>query len=498
MAKHTAVIDLGSNSIRMVIFTKTSRFGFFISKEYKQKIRLAKNCYQDTKELDAANMQEALKALRFFKEMAKKHSCSKILAVGTSALRQIQNSGEFIALIRKECKIDIKCISGPMEGYLGGIAALNLLSPIKNATTIDVGGGSCELCLIKDGLVADCISLELGTVRLKELFGKKKKSLEEHIKKIIQQSIPPKYKNEHIIAIGGSLRAISNSIMKKNSYPFYSIHNFTYKFSQEKNHIHKILSSSSQSLTHFSIKKDRFDTIKEGCMIFLELIRNLKAKYIITSGVGVREGVYLNDMLNKKLHPSKGLKSEQIPSYTPRFTKGFNPSFKALQDRFSLNKSSVSKLCSKLFDILNTEGKLLYKEELILAAKLVYVGEKLSYYYANEHAFYFTINSLAFGYTHEQKVLIAMLLKLNGKKVNDYLIDPFKKLLCGYIHLSTLNFILFVCKQLDDYNDSEVEFVFEDSRLYILKNSEFHSCESDFKKIARPVFVKKVSLIEKP
>lgn len=496
MAKKTAVIDLGSNSIRMVIFHKTSRYGFFVSGEYKQKIRLAKNCYFEEKKLAQTEMQAALKALKYFMKMAKMHKCKKILAVGTSALRDIANQKEFINLVKHECGLAIKCISGPMEGYLGGIAALNLLSGIKDATTIDVGGGSSELCLIKNGLVVNSISLELGTVRLKELFKNKKntKALEEYIKKIVN-SIPDEFKNEQIIAIGGSLRAISNSIMKKNSYPFRSIHNYIYKFSQEKRHIMKILNSTSSNLTSFSIKKDRFDTIKEGCLIFLELVLKLEAKSVVTSGVGVREGVYLNDILNKKNSLKKGLKSKDLPPFTPKFPKNFNPSLKSLQDRFAPKDTRVVKLSKDLFDALNIEGKLFYKNELIAAAKLAYIGESLNYYFANEHAFYFAINSLAFGFSHEEKILIAMLLKLNGKKINDYLLDPFKKLLCSHLNLSALNFILATAKLLAQNEDANLSFTLIKTELYIYKDGSFQSEVEDFKKIARPVFLKKIKLI---
>lgn len=496
MAKKTAVIDLGSNSIRMVIFEKTSRFAFYISNEYKQKIRLANNCYSDDKELDISSMQKALKALAYLKSMAKKHKCKKILIVGTSALREISNQKEFINFVKSNIALNIKCISGPMEGYLGGIAALNLLANIKDATTIDVGGGSSELCLIKDAKVVKCMSLELGTVRLKELFANKKsKNLQEYVKEIIAK-IPDDFKNENIIAIGGSLRAISNSIMKKNSYPFKSIHNYSYHFSQEKRHILKILNSSNQNLSAFSIKKDRFDTIKEGCLIFLELVAKLDGKKIITSGVGVREGVYLNDILNKSKLCKIGIKSASIPQYTPHFPPNFNPSLKSLQDRFSPEKNKVPLLASKIYDALNTEDKLKYKSELLNAAKLVRIGEKLNYYFANEHAFYFAMSSLAFGFSHEEKILIAILLKLNGKKVNDYLIEPYKKMLCGYFMLSTLNFILAVSRVLANNEDYELSFAFERGVLLVYKNSAFQSEALEFKKIARPIFVKKVVLVE--
>ncbi|EOX8335284.1 Ppx/GppA phosphatase family protein, partial [Campylobacter coli] len=319
MAKKTAVVDLGSNSIRMVVFEKTSRYSFYTTCEYKRKVRLGENAYNNGKILQEDSMQRAENALAFFKQCALKHKCKKIFIIGTSALRDAPNSKDFIKRIKDKLNLNIRCIDGKNESYLGGLATLNLLSPFKDGTTLDIGGGSSELCLIKNNKIISCISLDLGTVRLKELFYDKGKAdaLDDFIKPILEQ-IPSEFCNQNLIAIGGSLRAISNSIMQKNSYPLKNIHDFRYMLEDEKEHILKIFNSKADALINFGIKKDRFDTIKEGIFIFLKIAEKLKAKQIITSGVGIREGVYLQDLLR--------------PKHT--FPVNFNPSLKSLQDRF--------------------------------------------------------------------------------------------------------------------------------------------------------------------
>ena len=91
MAKKTAVIDLGSNSIRMIVFEKTSRYGFYTTCEYKRKVRLGENAYNNGKILQEEAMQRAQKALRFFKQCIFRHKCKKTLIIGTSALRDAPN-----------------------------------------------------------------------------------------------------------------------------------------------------------------------------------------------------------------------------------------------------------------------------------------------------------------------------------------------------------------------------------------------------------------------
>ena len=285
MAKKTAVVDLGSNSIRMVVFEKTSRYSFYTTCEYKRKVRLGENAYNNGKILQEDSMQRAENALAFFKQCALKHKCKKIFIIGTSALRDAPNSKDFIKRIKDKLNLNIRCIDGKNESYLGGLATLNLLSPFKDGTTLDIGGGSSELCLIKNNKIISCISLDLGTVRLKELFYDKGKAdaLDDFIKPILEQ-IPSEFCNQNLIAIGGSLRAISNSIMQKNSYPLKNIHDFRYMLEDEKEHILKIFNSKADALINFGIKKDRFDTIKEGIFIFLKIAEKLKPNKSLLAG----------------------------------------------------------------------------------------------------------------------------------------------------------------------------------------------------------------------
>ncbi len=477
MAKKTAIVDLGSNSIRMVIFEKTSRYGFYTNCEYKRKVRLGENAYNNGKILQEEAMQRAEDTLGFFKQCALKHKCRKILIIGTSALRDAPNSKEFIKRIKDKLSLNIRCIDGKSESYFGGLAALNLLSPFKDGTTLDIGGGSSELCLIKNNKIISCISLDIGTVRLKELFFNKTEKIDplnEFIAPILEQ-IPNEFCNQNLIAIGGSLRAISNSIMQKNSYPLKNLHDFRYMLDEERNHILKIFNSKADSLTNFGIKKDRFDTIKEGIFIFLKIAEKIKAKQIITSGVGIREGVYLQDLLRPKVS----------------FPPNFNPSVKSLQDRFlkENKKNKTPYFAIQIFNTLEILHKLNnnYKQILLNAAKLCHIGEYLNFYFANEHSSHFVLGGLNYGFSHREKALIISIIKLNGKKANLYNLEPYKQLLPNIHIISWLNFILYLAKTLST-NEDRVNFAFVKNTFYIYKeNKKLNLAKDDIKKIIKSV-----------
>lgn len=474
MSKRVAVIDLGSNSTRMAIFERTSRFGFYILAEYKIKLRLGEGAYEYGGVLQKEAIEKGVEAFREFKRLINRHKIRKVLCVGTSALRDAPNANEFINLIKKEFSISIKCIDGNTEAYLGGIAALNLLSEFDEATTIDIGGGSTELAHIIDGRVVETTSLNIGTVRLKELFYDKKDfaKLDSFTDEVISQ-IPKSFKCENIIAIGGSLRAISNAIMSSNFYPLKLVHNFQYSYDEYKDYILRISNSKTLDLNKFPIKKDRYDTIREGAFIFDKIVSYLESKIIFTSGAGVREGVFLRSILG----------------YNAKFPSNFNPSLKSLQDRFSLEtRPNIIKFAKEIFLALKPLHMLdnSYLKILKTACKLCDLGTSIGYYAKHQHASYLVLNGLNYGYKHEDKVLIAAIIKLHGKKELNREFAEIKELLPSDNIIIWLSFIVELSKILDEGATNELKFNFLNSTLQISGSKKCLILKEKVKKMSKP------------
>ncbi|MDL0087946.1 Ppx/GppA phosphatase family protein [Campylobacter gastrosuis] len=474
MAKRTAVIDIGSNSMRMVIFERTSRFAFFTLSEYKMRVRLGEGGYESGGKISQNAMQRAFLALREFSIIAKSYKCTKIFCVGTSALRDAPNSGDFISLVRSELGINLRVIDGKSEANYGAVAAKNLLCVPKQSVTIDIGGGSSELGLIKNGVVTDTISLDIGTVRLKELFfdNKKTQKVQNFIKETIKQ-IPSHFKCENVIAIGGSLRAISSAIMKKTLYPMPTLHGFCYKFDEQVKFIDDIAKAKIDDLENFFIKKDRFDTIREGALIFLGLCKFLGAKQIFTSGVGVREGVFLSDFLRPSL----------------KFPANFNPSLKSLQDRFVLiSNKNVAKNVRAIFHALKPLHALDdgYLYALDVASRVHNAGQDIGFYNDHINSAYIVQNALNFGFTHEQKALISAIISTNGKKViYDY--ERFKRLLPKQSVVRWLSFMLALARLLDINNNKlALKFQLEGQILRIFGAKELFMAKEEIKKLIPP------------
>ncbi len=414
MAKRTAVIDIGSNSARMVIFERTSRFAFHLIHEVKSRVRISENAYENEHNLQEVPIERAYQALKEFLLIIRQYKARKTLCIATSALRDAPNKQIFISRVHKELGLHIKIIDGKREAFLGGIAAANLLH-MDAGLCIDIGGGSTELALYDNKKVLHTCSLDLGTVRLKELFfdNGNIEGAKAYVRKALQ-TLPTTLKHENIIGIGGTLRALSKLIMDKEELFFKKLHGFSYPISSAQAYFDEILQSDEQGLRKLGIKKERLDVIQPGLLILTLLIEHIDAKQIISSGVGVREGLYLSDLLRK---------------HQDRFPHNYNPSVKSLLDRFIPESTQgLTSAARRLFDLtsprLNLEEK--YKESFVLAVKLSQVGKGVDFYDAHKHAYYILLNGLNYGFSHEETVLIATLVRFQRKKspstlhMNDY------------------------------------------------------------------------------
>lgn len=481
MAKITAVIDIGSNSARMVVFKKSSRYGFYLLREVKSRVRISENSYENGGNLQELAIDRAVCALKSFMSIAKSLKANKILAVATSAVRDAPNRAVFINRVRKEIGLNIKVVDGKKEAYLGAVAVVNLL-PIEDGLTVDIGGGSTELALIEKGRIKELYSLNIGTVRLKELFFDKRVTLNRAKEYVLKEldNLPSFLKSQNIIGIGGTLRALSKSIAKEQNHPIVSVHGFSYDIEPYLDMFSKLCASPVTKLKKFNIKEDRYDTIREGVLIFHSIIERVGARRVITGGVGVREGVYLVDLLRNSNH---------------LFPKNFNPSVRSLLDRFCISERSsrfIQKTAKELFfatfPLHRIDKK--YLEALSIAAKLVNIGVVLNYYNSNRHSAYFLLNALNYRITHENRAIISTLLRFSNNKLptNDDELNSLKPLLPDLNTLRWLSFILTVAKTLNiDESTPALRFELVGKEvLYIRSKSPLYLAKESIKKIEKP------------
>jgi exopolyphosphatase/guanosine-5'-triphosphate,3'-diphosphate pyrophosphatase len=270
--------------------------------------------------------------------------------------------------------------------------------------------------------------------------------------------------------------------MKLSLHHLYKLHSFTYEIDAFKAYLEDIPNSSAKTLKKFGLKKNRYDTIREGTLIFNEILSHIGADSVMSSAVGVREGVFLE----------QALKHENL-----KFPKDINPSITSILDRFKpyiqieSKKKNKLKIASDLYSELQVEinDNLQYSKELLWAIKLSTIGNTLTVYKSHQHAFYIAMQELNYGFTHEQILLVSLLLRMHGKELlHKPLFRSFESLLPPKNDLLWLSFIYTLTVFIyEASNSAKIDFTFTNSTLTITSDKPLYLAKEEIKTLEKPM-----------
>ena len=272
-----AIIDLGSNSVRMSIWDDRKRI--YNSRLF---VRLSEGLASDNL-LKEEPCNRTISALSEFSKKIAELSPDNLRVVATEALRRADNSKEFIARVKNETGLEIEILSGDDESYYDYLSAKDLISN-KNAFLLDVGGGSLELIKVKNGSLESHICLPLGAVVMTDLCSDDAKLLEEKIRYEFQKLSFFDGESYDIIGLGGSVRTFFTHV-KANAHGEILEKDEFYSFAED------IFSKDREYLKKIPAFHERFDVIKAGIIPFYVLFDMANSEKIILSNKGVREGI---------------------------------------------------------------------------------------------------------------------------------------------------------------------------------------------------------------
>lgn len=283
-----AVIDLGSNSIRMGIFEVTD--GRIVQPErFRRQVRISEGIAKDEC-LQEEPMKRTLEAVGEFKEILDKKGISKIKMVATEALRRAKNSNVFTDKVKEEYGIDVEIIGGMEEARYDVIAAAESTG-YQEFYMLDTGGGSLELAYVYGGEVIKACCLPLGSVVMTEKFRPDENGandLERHITYEFIKSEVVYKKNIPIVALGGSNKELSKIHMKKEA----EVDGYKMLVPDARRIYDSLKSVSLEERKSVEgLDKKRADTIVSGLCPLMVLSVLSDAKEITFSTGSVREGV---------------------------------------------------------------------------------------------------------------------------------------------------------------------------------------------------------------
>src|SRR4051794_4572377 len=226
MERRLAVIDCGSNSFRLVVFTYTDTW-WKRTDEIYEAVRVGEGL-EATGELQPEPMERALETLELYAHFCAATGIEEIRPVATSAIRDAANQAEFLRVARERSGLDVEVLPGPAEARYGYLAAVNSTT-LRDGVVLDLGGGSMQLTRVRDRLADDARSWALGAVRMTERFnpGKKKatRALREHIAAELA-SADWLGEDERLAAVGGTVRNLAAAAQLAAELPSYGIQGY--------------------------------------------------------------------------------------------------------------------------------------------------------------------------------------------------------------------------------------------------------------------------------
>ena len=294
-----AVVDIGSNSVRLVVYDGLRRSPYPI---FNEKILCGLGRGVATRgKLSEEGMTRAIAALKRFRTLAQQIGAKQVYALATAAAREAQNGEQFIAKAEKALGCHISVLSGKEEARY---AALGVMAGIPEADGIagDLGGGSLELIDVKDGKVRDGITLPLGPLRLIDLSGgsidKARQIIDEAFAKT---DILKKLKGRSFYAVGGTWRNLAKLHMAQSRYPLHVLH--CYRLSKQQamslSGLVSGLSATSLKDVH-EVSKSRTDTLPFGALVLERLLAHSQPSSVEVSVYGVREGLLYSKLPARK------------------------------------------------------------------------------------------------------------------------------------------------------------------------------------------------------
>ena len=289
-----AVLDVGSNSVRMVVFDGAARSPAYF---FNEKVMAGLGAgLSETGRLNPKGRERALSAIKRFAALAESMDALPLTAVATAAAREAEDGAEFQEEVLRETGVKLHVIDGAEEARLSAQGVL-LGWPGSYGLVCDIGGSSMELAVIADGKVGNRLTSPLGPLKLRDIKGKKQ--LKEHIKSIVK-GLHDQMGNEtgkRLFLVGGSWRAIARVDMERRGYPMTVLHEYRMTSRAISTTADYIGAANLDDLRgRCSISSDRMALVPIAVQVLREVVKTFKPKDITVSSYGIREGLLYQQM----------------------------------------------------------------------------------------------------------------------------------------------------------------------------------------------------------
>jgi exopolyphosphatase/guanosine-5'-triphosphate,3'-diphosphate pyrophosphatase len=412
-----AAIDIGTNSIHMIVVQVRPDLSFEVIDREKEMVRLGAGGL-DGRSLTPTAMTAALQTLAKFRRLADSHKVDKIVAAATSAIREADNGGDFIAEVDRKTHIRIRVISGTEEARLIHMAAVYGVHMAGSpAVVVDIGGGSIEVTLGTASHITHARSFKLGVIRLTERFvrtdplsERDERRLVKHINREIGGYLATlaDRRFDRVIGTSGTILSLGALALSEDGIVRdEALRNRRVSAKAIRRLRRRLSGADLEARLHMDgLDPRRADIAVAGSILLDSVLRRLGAEDLTLCDLALREGLVL-DYIHRNSATIR--KIERYPDVRRR-------SVIELGERcgyFSAHARHVSQLALSLFDQTRAVHRFGDRERewLEYAALLHDVGVHISYERHHRHSYYLITNGELRGFDPSEIEIIALLAR---------------------------------------------------------------------------------------
>jgi|HubBroStandDraft_4_1064222.scaffolds.fasta_scaffold13677_2 exopolyphosphatase/guanosine-5'-triphosphate,3'-diphosphate pyrophosphatase len=354
--RDAAVIDIGSNSVRLVMYRLEGRAIWTV---FNEKVLAGLGAdLAETGRLAPDGVEQALVALKRFKALLEAAQPTEVFVVATAAVREASDGPAFVRRLKKEAGLSVRVLTGEEEARY---AALGVLAgqPDAGGVVGDLGGSSLELVRVANGTPTKGVSLPLGAFALRGADGFDLGRARSKTAKILDGARAA-FSAETLYAVGGGWRNLGLLQMRLADYPLQIVHQYEIPAGAALEAARFIARQSKSSLERIEgVSKRRLDTIPYAAVVLEGMIDRLGLKRISISAFGLREGLLLESMpaRTRALDPlvegcgALGARQGVSEDIGPALEAWLKPVFSALEPMFGARDPTLIAAAARLADL---------------------------------------------------------------------------------------------------------------------------------------------------
>lgn len=411
-ATRIGIVDIGSNSIRLVIYEINAQGAYRVVSEHKDSARLSERMGQDGI-LHSKDINSIVPILTHYAMLCQSQAVTTVRAVATAAVRNAANTADIVRVLEEQTGLRIEVLSGFEEARFGYLGVINSMD-IRDGMIIDIGGGSTEVSLLKDRELVHSVSFPFGAVNTTRQYMKGANLTDQEItdiRKMVIEAIASQpwistSPDLPMVGLGGTIRTLGKMSRKRNKYPLQLAHNYVLK-SGEIQEFSNLLSSLpiEKRKKVDGLAKERVDIMVPGLLILETIFEAAKSSACLISGSGLRDGLFFE-------------------TYNPKQPFKDNVLEASIQNVLTLHPNAAVKhvrhvdtFAMQLYDALAPSTDFEARGRLLLhtAALLYRIGVSVHFYQYLKHTEYMIQEAHIDGLSHREIVIASLIATFKTK-----------------------------------------------------------------------------------